>query len=157
VQPLSQEGKPRQSDKHAQYTPGACSTTGIGASIIASALRLPLHPTTALQHWRQEACEDSDVMLRGHTGPRWYARPMFSLLGFRIARHEGRIQALGRFHIGGVACCVWALPPNAGGAAHRHVQAHSCHVEYPTMADAVIETGTGAGKWVFSLGATHFG
>ena len=31
---------------------------------------LPLDPATALQHLRQEACEDSDVMLRGHKGPR---------------------------------------------------------------------------------------
>src|SRR5262249_56646684 len=37
----------------------------------------------ALQHWRQEACEDSDVMLRGHKWPRRSARPMISLLGFR--------------------------------------------------------------------------
>jgi hypothetical protein len=64
---------------------------------------------------------------------------MISLLGFRMVRSDGRIHALGRFHIGGVAYCVWAFPPNAGGAAHRHVQAHSCHVEYPTVADAVIE------------------
>jgi len=33
------------------------------------------------------------------------------LLGVRMARNEGRIHALGRFHIGGVAYCVWALPP----------------------------------------------
>src|SRR6266567_6786294 len=46
--------------------------------------RLPLHHATALQHWRQEACEDSDVMLRGHKWPRRSARPMISLLGFRM-------------------------------------------------------------------------
>src|SRR5262245_58590980 len=51
-----------------------------------------------------------------------------------------RIHSLGCCHIGGVAYCVWALPPNAGGAAHRHVQTHSRHVEDPTVADAVIET-----------------
>jgi hypothetical protein len=101
--------------------------------------RLPLHHATALQHWWYAACADADVMLRGHQGPRRSARPMLSLLGFRTVRRDGRIQALGRFHIGGVAYCVWAFPPNAGGAAHRHVQAHSCHVEYPTVADAVIE------------------
>src|SRR5262249_43062036 len=35
---------------------------------------LPLHHDTALQHWRQAACGDSDVMLK----------PMISPLGFRI-------------------------------------------------------------------------
>src|SRR5262249_2699717 len=65
---------------------------------------------------------------------------MLSLLGFRIVRRDGRIQALGCLRIGGVAYCVWAFPPNAGGAAHRHVQAHRRHVEYPTVADTVIET-----------------
>src|SRR5215470_10683143 len=38
----------------------------------------------ALQHLRQEACRDSTVMLRGHKGPRRSARPMLSLLGFRM-------------------------------------------------------------------------
>ena len=33
------------------------------------------------------------------------------LLGVRMARNEGRIHALGRFHIGGIAYWVWALPP----------------------------------------------
>src|SRR5262245_29395350 len=84
------------------------------ATRAASALR---HSTSALE---ARACEDSDVMLRGHTGPRWYARPMLSLLGFRIVRRDGRIHTLGRFHIGGVAYCVWALPPKAGATAHRH-------------------------------------
>ena len=28
------------------------------------------HGLHGLQHWRQEACEDSDVMLRGHKWPR---------------------------------------------------------------------------------------
>ena len=103
------------------------------ASIMASAtLRLPRDQATALQHWRQEACEDSDVMLRGHPGPRWYARPMLFLLGFRMVRSDGRIHALGRFHISGVAYCVWALPPKAGATAHRYIsweRAASCATE----------------------------
>src|SRR5215831_2275035 len=82
--------------------------------------RLPLHHATALQHWRPEACEDSDVRRRGHTWPRRSARTMISSLGFRMVRSDGRIHALGRFHIGGVAYCVWALPPKAGGTAHRY-------------------------------------
>jgi hypothetical protein len=53
-----------------------------------------------------------------------------SPLGLRMARSDGRIHALGRFHIGGVAyLCM-------GASAHRLYR----HVEYPTVADAVIET-----------------
>jgi len=64
--------------------------------------QLPLHHDTALQHWRQGAYEESDVMLR----------PMLSPLGFRIVRSDERIHSLGRFHIGGSAYWEWALPPN---------------------------------------------
>jgi hypothetical protein len=46
--------------------------------------RLPLHHATALQPWRQEAGEDSAVRLRGDTWPGRSARPMISLLGFRL-------------------------------------------------------------------------
>ncbi len=53
-------------------------------------------------------------MLRGHKGPRRYARPMISPLGFRMVRSDVRIHFLGRFHIGGFAYFVWALPPNVG-------------------------------------------
>jgi hypothetical protein len=38
---------------------------------------------------------------------------------------EGRIHALGCGHIGGGAYCVWALPPEVGRTAHRHVQVQS--------------------------------
>ena len=37
---------------------------------MASAARRPTHHAIALPYWRQEACEDSDVMLRGQKGPR---------------------------------------------------------------------------------------
>jgi hypothetical protein len=40
-------------------------------------------------------------------------------------RRDGRIQALGCGHIGGTAYCVWALPPEVGRTAHRHVQVQS--------------------------------
>src|SRR5437870_11612338 len=40
--------------------------------------------------------------------------------GILASFRDGRIQSLGRFHIGGVAYFVWALPPNAGGTAQRH-------------------------------------
>src|SRR5215510_13313370 len=43
-------------------------------------------------------------------------------LGFRIARSEIRIHALGRVHIGGTAYFLWALTPNVGATAQRHVQ-----------------------------------
>src|SRR5262245_41296382 len=43
--------------------------------------RLPIDHATALQHRRQGACEDSDVMLRSHTWPRPSARPMIASLG----------------------------------------------------------------------------
>jgi hypothetical protein len=62
-------------------------TVGVGAghtltSIMASATsRLPLDYATALQPRRQGMGEDSDVMLRGHTGPRRSARLMISALG----------------------------------------------------------------------------
>jgi hypothetical protein len=39
--------------------------------------------------------------------------------GFRMVRSAVRIHALGRFHIGAVAYCVWAFPPNVGGTARR--------------------------------------
>jgi hypothetical protein len=32
-------------------------------------------------------------------------------LGFRMVRSDGRIHFLSRFHIGGFAYFVWALPP----------------------------------------------
>jgi hypothetical protein len=53
-------------------------------------------------------------MLRGHKWPRQQARPMISPLGFRLVRGDVNIHSLGRFHIGGVAHFVWALPPNVG-------------------------------------------
>jgi len=39
-------------------------------------------------------------MLKGHKGPRRSARPMISLLGFRMVRSDGRIHSVGRFRIG---------------------------------------------------------
>jgi len=92
--------------------------------------RLPLDHATALQHLRQEACMDSTVTLRGHKGPRRSARPVALPLGLRMARSDGRIQALGRLHIGGVAYLC------TGASAYRLHR----HVEYPTVADAVIES-----------------
>jgi hypothetical protein len=118
---------------------------------------------------------------------------MISPLGFRMVRSDGRIHSLGHFHIGGIACCVWALPPVVYGrfrptpgelpkGTYRFMatrplrsqrQSNLCcsdmglgswrwlshpplgeaqapqargvhglhrHVEYPTVADAVIET-----------------
>jgi hypothetical protein len=62
---------------------------------------LPLDHATALPHLRQGACEDSDVLLKGHKRPRQYVRPMISPLGFRMVRSDVRIHALGRVHIGG--------------------------------------------------------
>ena len=43
---------------------------------------------------------------------------------FSRGRSAVRIHAPGRIHIGGVAYWGWALPPNAGGMAYRHVQGH---------------------------------
>jgi len=76
--------------------------------------QLSLDHATALRHLRQGACEDSDVMLRSHKWLRQYVRPMLSLLGLCMARSNGRIHSLGHFHIGEVAHCEWALPPNIG-------------------------------------------
>jgi len=45
-------------------------------------------------------------------------------LRFYMVRKDVTIHALGRFYIGGVAYFVWALPPKAGGTAHRHGQVH---------------------------------
>jgi len=45
---------------------------------------------------------------------------------FCMVRSAGRIHARGRFHIGGVAYCVWAFPPTVGGTArHGQVQRHT--------------------------------
>jgi hypothetical protein len=50
-----------------------------GALIMASATRRrPLDHATALQHRRQGAGEDADVMLRGPKRPRQYVRPTIS-------------------------------------------------------------------------------
>jgi hypothetical protein len=82
---------------------------------MASATPAAFAPRTALQHWRPEACEDSDVMLRGRKGPRRSARPMLSPLGFGMVRRDGSIYALGCVHIGGISYGVWALAPHVGG------------------------------------------
>src|SRR5215831_6775636 len=67
------------------------------------------HLARALQHGQQEACEDSDGVLRGHKGPSRSAGPLLSPLGCGMVRCEGRIHALGRIHIGGIAyCCMGA-------------------------------------------------
>jgi len=51
------------------------------------------------------------------------------------------VQPLDLRHIGGAAHFVWAYPPNFGRTAHRHVQVQRrTTVEYPTGADALIET-----------------
>ena len=53
------------------------------------------------------------------------------------------VHPLGLLHIGGAAHCLWAYPPNFGRTAHRHVQVHRrATVAYPTVADAMIETGS---------------
>src|SRR5215510_2588568 len=52
------------------------------ASIMASATELPPDHATALQHRRQGACEDADVMLKGHKRSRPLARLSISSLGF---------------------------------------------------------------------------
>src|SRR5215471_21808356 len=48
---------------------------------------------------------------------------------------HGRIHALGRCHIGGVAYCVLVLPPNCRWTAQRRIQVH----RRTTVADAVIK------------------
>jgi hypothetical protein len=47
---------------------------------------------------------------------------------FSHGRSDRRLHALGRYHIGGGAYLVWALPPKVVGTVQR------------TVADAVIET-----------------
>jgi hypothetical protein len=51
-----------------------------------------------------------------------------------MVRRDGRIHALGRFHIGGDAYCVWALPPIDSTVMGK----------YSTVADAVIEAQPGS-------------
>jgi hypothetical protein len=77
-------------------------------------------------------------MLKGHKWPRREARYMISLLGLRMVRSEVRIHALDRFHIGGSAYFVWALPPNAGGTAQRHIQVHSHTTSSITMSKQLL-------------------
>jgi hypothetical protein len=45
--------------------------------------------------------------------------------GFSPGRSDVRIHSPGYLHIGGAAYVVWALPPNVGGTAQRHVQVHN--------------------------------
>jgi hypothetical protein len=76
---------------------------GVGHPPAASG---PRHRTAAPEaerrRGRQREAERSQRAKRG---------PWLSPLGFGMVRSDGRIHALGRFHIGGVAYCVWALPP----------------------------------------------
>ena len=41
-----------------------------------------------------------------------------------MVKSDGKIHALGRAHIGVLAHCVWALPPNAEGNGPYEVQPH---------------------------------
>jgi hypothetical protein len=162
------------------------------ASIMASATpRLPLDHATALQHRRQGACEDSDVMLRGHPWPRPSARPMISALGsHRRGRMQlyilqvsstsadppiwyGRIRPIAGARPKGTEKCIdarhlrsqrsssfwcsergrgawrrsYQLPlggPSTLAPQARGVHGFRRHVEFPTVADAMIETITQA-------------
>jgi hypothetical protein len=62
------------------------------------------------------------------------------LLRFSYEKSSVRLHIPGFLRIGVSACFVWAFPPIFGGTAW-HIQVHSRHMEYPTVADAVIETG----------------
>ena len=74
--------------------------------------QLPPDHTTALQHWRQGACEDSNVRLRGHSMAETASEAHDLFPQFAQERCTVRVQALGLLHIGGAAYFVWAYPPN---------------------------------------------
>ena len=83
------------------------------ASIIASATpRLPPDHATALQHWRQGACEDSDVLLRGHEMAETVSEAHDFFPRFSQEKCAAMVHAPGLLHIGGAAYFVWAYPPN---------------------------------------------
>jgi hypothetical protein len=104
------------------------------ASIMASATSAasaPRHSTVALGarslRGRRRDAEGSQVaetVSEAHDLP----------LRFSHGRHDGRIHALGCCHIGEAAYFVWALPPNIGGTAQRHVQVHPHTTSLRTMA-----------------------
>jgi hypothetical protein len=62
-----------------------------------------------------------------------------------MASYDGRIHALSRFHIGGVAYV------GMGASAHRLHR----HGEYPIVADAVIETGKAVRAYVYHIWPTE--
>src|SRR5262249_13636082 len=59
---------------------------------------------------------------------------------FSQERSAVMVPAPGRLHIGGAAYFVWAYPSNCGRTAYRPGQVYRrTTVEYPTVADAMIE------------------
>jgi len=94
------------------------------ASMMVSATPAPCRPCHSPAAREARACGDANVMLRDHTWPKRSTRAMSAPRNCSTVRRDGRIHAPGRLHIGGCAYCGWALPPKAGGTAHRHGQVH---------------------------------
>jgi len=70
---------------------------------------------------------------------------------------DGRIHALGRFHIGGAAYFVWALPPTVGGTAQRYVQVHSHTASSITTSKPLLLQGYGARFMTLALPTPPWG
>src|SRR2546425_177004 len=82
----------------------------------------PRHSTSALEARSMRGLRrDTEGSQVAETGSETHdLSPRFS-----HGRSDVRIHFLSRLHIGGAAYFVWALPPNVGGTAQRHIQVHS--------------------------------
>ena len=89
--------------------------------------------------WGRGLRRDAAGTQGAETGSEAHALP----LGFGMVRRDGSIYALGCVHIGGISYGVWTLAPHVGGTAQapqaRGVYGLHRSMEYPTVADAVIE------------------
>ena len=84
-------------------------------SIMAAATPpLPPDHATTLQHRRQSACKDADVILRGHSTAETVNKVHNLFPWFSQEMSIAMVHAPGLLHIGGAAYFVWAYPPNFG-------------------------------------------
>jgi hypothetical protein len=74
-------------------------------------------------------------------------------LGVGTVGRDERIHAPGRHYIGDGAYGGWALPPTAGGTAHRHVQGHHHMTAALTTSKQLVVQCFGTGLTALALAA----
>src|SRR5262249_11902371 len=89
---------------------------GKRTSIMAAATpQLPPDHATALQHRRQSACKDADVILRGHSMAETVNEAHNLFPWFSQEMSIAMVHAPGLLHIGGAAHFLWGYPPHFWG------------------------------------------